>query len=197
MLCCLFYPPSIIANSQKSLTRGKRTGLLLSCARRGMDFQVHVMVSDRQSVQPYIKPTCAVMNAVRPPFCSAMRSSSYLPLLCLVAGASATGDFKSACSGFKPTNIPNVELTNPPTYFAANAVVNISNSYSSIDESTLPAFCRVELTITTNTTEKSTALAEVWLPNDWNGRMLTVGNGGISGGGKWILVLLDVHLNFH
>ncbi|KAM5530873.1 hypothetical protein V8D89_015458 [Ganoderma adspersum] len=108
--------------------------------------------------------------------------SSYLSLLALTAGVSAAGDFRSACCGYNPTDIPNVELTNPPTYFPANAVVDISNAYSSINESTLPAFCRVQLTITTNATAKSTALAEVWLPDDWNGRMLTVGNGGISGG---------------
>lgn len=121
-----------------------------------------------------------------------MRPSSHLSLIGLAAGVSATGDFGSLCSGFKPTAISNVELTHPPTYFAANAVVEISNSYSSISESTLPAFCRVELTITTNATASSFALAEVWLPDDWNGRMLTVGNGGISGGGKWSLALLYV-----
>ncbi|PIL35641.1 hypothetical protein GSI_02370 [Ganoderma sinense ZZ0214-1] len=111
-----------------------------------------------------------------------MRSTSLTLLALVVGAAAAVVDYSSACSGFTPTGIPNVELTNPPTYFHSNAVVDISNAYSSINESTLPAFCRVELTITTNTTAGSTALAEVWLPDNWNGRMLTVGNGGISGG---------------
>ena len=48
----------------------------------------------------------------------------------------------------------------------------------------LPAFCRVELKITTNATANSTATAEVWLPEEWNNRFLAVGNGGFSGGGK-------------
>ena len=121
-----------------------------------------------------------------------MRFSSYLSFLAAARGAYAAGDFRSACCGYNPTDIPNVELTNPPTYFPANAVVDISNAYSSINESTLPAFCRVQLTITTNVTAKSTALAEVWLPDDWNGRMLTIGNGGISGGGEWSFALLVV-----
>ncbi|TBU33530.1 feruloyl esterase-like protein [Dichomitus squalens] len=89
---------------------------------------------------------------------------------------------RSACSAFEPTNITNVALTNPPTHFPANASVNISNEYSSIHVSNLPAFCRVELTITTNTTAGSFALTEVWLPDDWNGRVLTLGNGGLAGG---------------
>ena len=35
----------------------------------------------------------------------------------------------------------------------------------------------------TLSTAGSFALTEVWLPDDWNGRVLTVGNGGLAGGG--------------
>ncbi|KAH9945412.1 feruloyl esterase-like protein [Epithele typhae] len=78
-------------------------------------------------------------------------------------------------------DLVNVALTGT-TYFTANALVNISNVYSSINVSSLPAFCRLELTITTNTTAGSFALTEVWLPDVWNNRMLTLGNGGLAGG---------------
>ncbi|TBU50404.1 feruloyl esterase-like protein [Dichomitus squalens] len=111
-----------------------------------------------------------------------MNLLSLLALLGFAAAVVAVRDSPSACSAFKPTNITNVALTNLPTYFSANASVNISNEYSSIDVSNLPAFCRVELTITTNTTAGSFALTEVWLPDDWNGRVLTLGNGGLAGG---------------
>lgn len=45
----------------------------------------------------------------------------------------------------------------------------------------LPEFCRVYANISTS--NRSSSLFEVWLPiNTWNGRYLTVGNGGAAGG---------------
>lgn len=92
---------------------------------------------------------------------------------------------QSTCEQFTIEGIPNVNLTGT-TYYPTNTLVNISNVYSSINVSNLPAFCRAELTIVTNTTAGSFALTEVWLPDDWNGRVLTVGNGGLAGGGTSI-----------
>ncbi|SPO00288.1 related to feruloyl esterase B precursor [Cephalotrichum gorgonifer] len=40
-------------------------------------------------------------------------------------------------------------------------------------------FCRVGITTTTGST--SAVTSEVWLPSDWTGRVLTVGNGGLGG----------------
>ncbi|KDQ55810.1 hypothetical protein JAAARDRAFT_159213 [Jaapia argillacea MUCL 33604] len=68
------------------------------------------------------------------------------------------------------------------SYYTAGDLVNITNLYSSIDTSSLPAFCRVELLITTNATANSTANTEVWLPDEWNGRYVGFGNGGLGGG---------------
>nr|WP_294517818.1 tannase/feruloyl esterase family alpha/beta hydrolase [uncultured Rhodopila sp.] len=43
----------------------------------------------------------------------------------------------------------------------------------------LPAFCRVQ--ITSRPTSDSEIEIEVWLPTDWNGKYLQVGNGGFAG----------------
>ncbi|KAI0349703.1 feruloyl esterase-like protein [Trametes cingulata] len=88
---------------------------------------------------------------------------------------------KAACTHFAPSHISDVSLV-AATYFPANARVDISNVFSSINVTDLPAFCRVELRVTTNATAGSFAITEVWLPDDWNGRMLTIGNGGFGGG---------------
>ncbi|KAH9855312.1 feruloyl esterase-like protein [Lenzites betulinus] len=96
-------------------------------------------------------------------------------------GEATVGGSKAACTHFSPSNIPDVSLT-ATTYFPANARVDISNIFSSINTTDLPAFCRVELKITTNATAGSFAITEVWLPDSWNSRTLTIGNGGFGGG---------------
>ena len=113
-----------------------------------------------------------------------MHLSPLLSLLGLALGVAATTGSQSACHRFTPTDVANVKLT-AATHYAANALVNISNAYSSINESNLPPFCRVELVIMTNATAGSFALTEVWLPDAWNGRVLTLGNGGMAGGGEF------------
>ncbi|KAH9850302.1 feruloyl esterase-like protein [Lenzites betulinus] len=117
-----------------------------------------------------------------------MSLSSALALLGLAVGAAASSGSSSACASFKfapnplsQSTLSSVALTGT-THYPAHTQVNISNVYSSIDVSNLPSFCRVELVVTTNATAGSSALTEVWLPDDWNGRVLTVGNGGLAGG---------------
>ena len=119
-----------------------------------------------------------------------MHLSLLFSLLGLALGvdAAATGS-ESACHHFTLTDVANVNFT-AATHYAANALVNVSNAYSSINAANLPAFCRVELVIITNATAGSFALTEVWLPDAWNGRVLTVGNGGMAGGGGFDYQLL-------
>ncbi|OCH94812.1 feruloyl esterase-like protein [Obba rivulosa] len=85
------------------------------------------------------------------------------------------------CTSFTIPHLEGAALLGT-TYFKVNERVNISNLYSAIDTDTLPAFCRVELVITTNATANSSALTELWLPDDWNGRFLAAGQGGLAGG---------------
>ncbi|KAI0642639.1 feruloyl esterase-like protein [Trametes meyenii] len=104
-----------------------------------------------------------------------------LALLSGVALALAADDLRTSCARFAPRDIPGVAVV-ATTHFAAHARVDISNIFSSINATDLPAFCRVELVVTTNATGGSFANTEVWLPDDWNGRVLTIGNGGFGGG---------------
>ncbi|KAJ9111015.1 hypothetical protein QFC22_006611 [Naganishia vaughanmartiniae] len=101
-----------------------------------------------------------------------------LPVLLLsVPGALA---WKDQCTSFAPV-IANVHLLNA-TYYEANAFVNLSSPLQTITTSSLPAFCRLQLNVTTNPATGKTAYSEVWLPDRWNSRTLGFGNGGWSGG---------------
>lgn len=94
---------------------------------------------------------------------------------------------QSACLSFTLGDLLDVTLSRA-TYYAANTTVNSTNLWQSIDVDNLPAFCRLELSITTNSTADSSCVTEIWLPDSWNGRVLTVGNGGYAGGGVWIIL---------
>lgn len=56
---------------------------------------------------------------------------------------------------------------------------SVETSYNT-PQSDLPELCRVRFT--TKTSANSSAIAEIWLPEDWNGRFLAVGNGSFAGG---------------
>ncbi|KAJ9093182.1 hypothetical protein QFC21_006499 [Naganishia friedmannii] len=103
----------------------------------------------------------------------------FLPALLLcIPGILA---WKDQCGSFAPA-IANVHLLNA-TYYEANVFVNLSSPLQTITTSSLPAFCRLQLNITTNPATGKAAYSEVWLPDGWNSRTLGFGNGGWSGGG--------------
>ncbi|KAL1944835.1 hypothetical protein VTO73DRAFT_2455 [Trametes versicolor] len=87
------------------------------------------------------------------------------------------------CLGFSPSGPEGVVLAER-TYYPANTTVKITNEYLGFSSSTLPAFCRLQLLITTNATAGSFTHTEIWLPDAdaWNERLLTIGGGGLSGG---------------
>ena len=109
-----------------------------------------------------------------------LKQSISILLLGLLAACEAA--FNESCTTFMFLSNDTTMVTS--TFFAAGAHVDLSSLYQSINTTSLPAFCRVELKITTNVTANSTALAEVWLPENWNNRFLAVGNSGFSGGGN-------------
>jgi len=88
-----------------------------------------------------------------------------------------------ACSTFRPSNVTNLEVV-IATHYNAGDRVFLYNNQSLLNSTDLPAFCRLQLAVTTNETAGSIAHAEVWLPEpeQWNGRFMTIGNGGLSGG---------------
>ncbi|TFK53657.1 feruloyl esterase-like protein [Heliocybe sulcata] len=114
-----------------------------------------------------------------------MRASAGLVALCslttAVVGDNAAELWEAGCSAFTLQDSPGVAVAGT-AYYPAGALVNITNAFSSISTDTLPAFCRVELLITTNATSGKTANTEVWLPDAWNGRFIGFGNGGWGGG---------------
>ncbi|EPQ56994.1 feruloyl esterase-like protein [Gloeophyllum trabeum ATCC 11539] len=95
-----------------------------------------------------------------------------------ISGARA---WETTCTTFTLGNSTGVSVIGATEYQAGD-LVNVTNVFSSIETSTLPAFCRIELLITTNSTSNKTANTEVWLPDAWNGRFLGFGNGGFGGG---------------
>lgn len=102
-------------------------------------------------------------------------------LVVLADGDSSSSNSK--CSSFTLLGNANATVTKT-TYYPKGTRVKLSTSMSSLDADDLQDFCRIELTITTNATADSSARTEVWLPDSWNGRFLTFGNGGFAGGGE-------------
>ena len=104
-----------------------------------------------------------------------------LAVLAPIPNVVAASGSEKTCTSFK-LNLPDVAL-NGTTHFLANATIAFTTFQASINATDLPAFCRVQLILTTNATAGSTAQTELWLPDAWNGRFLGLGNGGLAGGG--------------
>jgi feruloyl esterase len=112
-----------------------------------------------------------------------MTRVSALPLLALGSLALASQDaFKSKCAKFADQiNIPNVKVNfaefvqggtnlslpdNPTSCGAFSQVVSVD-------------LCRVAMAVSTSNSSEITL--EAWFPEEYKGRFLSTGNGGISG----------------
>ncbi|KAF3769552.1 hypothetical protein M406DRAFT_58845 [Cryphonectria parasitica EP155] len=86
-------------------------------------------------------------------------------------------------SQFDPdtAGIANATVTNHAFIGAGTSITLTGNDASCAQTSqTVPVdLCRVSLQISTS--NRSGVVAEVWLPEDWNGRLVTTGNGGLGG----------------
>lgn len=100
-------------------------------------------------------------------------------LLGALAGAAA---WKDHCEQFTVKSLDGIQLVKA-VYYDAGAFVNVTTPQQSIATSQLPAFCRLQLNLTTNAATGKAAYSELWLPDGWNSGTLGFGNGGWSGGG--------------
>lgn len=110
-----------------------------------------------------------------------MSAPSSFRLLSVLAFCSMFSPFAAAqsCENLRNFSLANVEV-NSTEQIAAGAFSppgSDSNAANSYDD--LPAFCRVNLTLTP--TPDSDIKMELWLPADWNGKYLAVGNAAFTG----------------
>jgi feruloyl esterase len=97
-------------------------------------------------------------------------------LLSRFSTAQALGE--SACLALNQSlQLPNTTLLNV-SYVPANTTIETAGSCQSTALST-SAMCR--LYFVTQTSNDSAIHAEMWLPDDHNGRFLALGNGGLGG----------------
>lgn len=90
--------------------------------------------------------------------------------------------FQDRCSQFDPAaaGIANATVTNHAFVGAGTNLDLTGNDACGQSSQVVPVdLCRVTLQI--STTNRSGVVAEVWLPADWNGRLVTTGNGGLAG----------------
>ncbi|RSH89639.1 hypothetical protein EHS25_002190 [Saitozyma podzolica] len=101
-------------------------------------------------------------------------------LVALALWGSIVRAWQSQCEGFT-LNHTGVEVVNA-RYYPVGSELNFTDSGGAIwDPAQRLSAVRVSLRITTNSTANSSANSEVFLPDDWNARVLGTGNGGLNG----------------
>jgi feruloyl esterase len=107
-----------------------------------------------------------------------------LALLSLTAGcASASASFQQQCISFDPTSLGLGNATvMEHAYIESGTNLSLADNDPSCNlksQVVSANLCRVALQIATS--GSSGVVAEIWLPENWNGRLLTTGNGGLGG----------------
>lgn len=117
-------------------------------------------------------------------------TSSALSLLvaCYFSFGASTGSavvrstFQSRCLAFAPeTHIQHARRT-VLEHIPAGTNLTLTDNVSSCNRASQVVdtdICRVALSI--ETSNRSSITFELWLPEQWSGRFLTVGNGGVDG----------------
>jgi len=110
-----------------------------------------------------------------------MSTLSPVKRLAVIALFSVLSPFAAAqsCENLSNFTSPNIQVDFAVQIAAGDFTPGISNTGSTERYQGLPAFCRVGLTLTP--TPDSDIKMELWLPADWNGKYLAVGNGAFTG----------------
>lgn len=98
-----------------------------------------------------------------------------------VAAANETSNFEQSCTGLKESfQSDNVTPLYSELVPAGTDLFIPDLDPSCQNTTSVPAdVCRLGLDVTTS--DRSNIIMEVWLPQDWSGRFLSTGNGGING----------------
>jgi feruloyl esterase len=105
-----------------------------------------------------------------------------LSLVLFSAPAAGTPAFEKKCLSFEPEKFVPGASRKVLEYIAANTTLSFPDNVASCNrgsQAVAASICRVALVI--RTSEQSNITFEAWLPEDWSGRFLATGNGGIDG----------------
>lgn len=107
-----------------------------------------------------------------------------------VAPRQQATSFQDQCASFAPADagIANATVTNHAFVAAGTTLELTGNNLCPLATQAVTVdLCRVSLQIATS--DRSEVVTEVWLPQAWNGRLVTTGNGGLGGCELWERVL--------
>lgn len=94
--------------------------------------------------------------------------------------------FQDQCASFAPADagIANATVTNH-AFVAAGTTLQLTGNEACglLTQPVTADMCRVSLQIATS--DRSGVVTEIWLPQEWNGRLVTTGNGGLAGCELW------------
>lgn len=106
-----------------------------------------------------------------------------LAILSLGGCDPARTTFQQQCTSFDPASVGIANSTVTEHAFiesGTNLSLPDNDASCGSKSQVVPVdLCRVAVQITTS--ESSGVVAEIWLPESWNGRLLTTGNGGLGG----------------
>ena len=102
--------------------------------------------------------------------------------LLLSASAAEPSAFEKKCLAFRPEKFVPGATRSVLEYVAANTKLTFPDNVATCNrgsQAVTANICRVALSI--KTSKRSNITFEAWLPENWSGRFLATGNGGIDG----------------
>lgn len=105
-----------------------------------------------------------------------------LSLFLLSTPVLGSATFEKKCLSFEPERYVPGATRNVLQYVAAGTTLSFPDNVASCNrgsQAVAANICRLALSI--KTSAKSNITFEAWLPEDWSGRFLATGNGGIDG----------------